>query len=279
MVTSRKCLLPFAPTVFSHRGGSLERVENTLPAFRYSANMGEDIVLEMDCHLTKDGKAVVFHDQDLVRLCGVQGTIEDYNYDDLPPLLIRPELSDNPDITSDPDSTRIPLLTTVLDAFPNHTMQIDVKHGPLPLVRQVGRAILDRNRSHLTVWGSFRSDVGDMIEKEFGDQIPRFLTIPKAGRAFALWSVGLLGWMEIREAAFVMPNVKWFMWPGFLRGLNRKGVAVILFGIPGGGINTVEGFEEARRAGANGICSDRPTLLREWLQVNKLRRVEDAFDD
>ena len=133
-------------------------------------------------------------------------------------------------------------------------MQIDVKIGPSELVKQVGQAIIDRKREHLTVWGSFRTAVGQMCEDQFGDRIPRFLTMPKAAKALALWSVGLLWTMEFREAAFMMPNVKWAMWPGFLRGLNQKGVAVIMFGIPGGGINTVEGYEAAKIAGANGIC-------------------------
>jgi glycerophosphoryl diester phosphodiesterase len=80
----RKFGLPFAHALMSHRGGSLEFVENTLPAFRYSTNLNVDI-LEMDVQLTKDHEVVVFHDDDLMRMCGVRGRkISDFKYQDLP---------------------------------------------------------------------------------------------------------------------------------------------------------------------------------------------------
>ncbi|KAJ3390653.1 Lysophospholipase D gdpd1 [Entophlyctis sp. JEL0112] len=102
----------------SHRGGSLERIENTLPAFRHSAEMEVDI-LEMDVYLTKDGKCVVFHDDDLGRLCGLPGKkISDFYYRDLPPLLVPGALSHIAEqLNSDPDGRRIPLFEEVLDEF------------------------------------------------------------------------------------------------------------------------------------------------------------------
>ena len=49
------------PLVFAHRGGGGLFPENTLEAFKYSAEMGVD-VLELDIHGTADGKLVVMHD-------------------------------------------------------------------------------------------------------------------------------------------------------------------------------------------------------------------------
>ena len=58
------------PILSAHRGGSFERTENTLSAFKHAINLGINL-LECDVHLTKDGIVVVAHDADLVRLCGV----------------------------------------------------------------------------------------------------------------------------------------------------------------------------------------------------------------
>ena len=56
---------------FAHRGlHDLERgvVENTLPAFEAACRAGYGV--ELDVRLTRDGQAVVFHDDNLARLCG-----------------------------------------------------------------------------------------------------------------------------------------------------------------------------------------------------------------
>ena len=38
-------------------------------------------MIELDCHLTKDGKVVVCHDPDLFRICGISCNISELNYD------------------------------------------------------------------------------------------------------------------------------------------------------------------------------------------------------
>ena len=39
--------------------------------------------MEFDVHLTADGELVVFHDDDLRRMCGVDGAVEDHTYAEL----------------------------------------------------------------------------------------------------------------------------------------------------------------------------------------------------
>ncbi len=48
--------------------------ENSLAAFREAVQLG--LAIEIDIHLTADGQVVVFHDSDLHRMCGVDGTVE-----------------------------------------------------------------------------------------------------------------------------------------------------------------------------------------------------------
>lgn len=43
-ITKMNSGLPFPHTYMSHRGGSREWVENTLPGFRYSASINADIL-------------------------------------------------------------------------------------------------------------------------------------------------------------------------------------------------------------------------------------------
>jgi len=53
----------------AHRGGGEERVENTLAAFKHAYDEGINF-MELDLGMTKDGKVIIIHDEDLERMCG-----------------------------------------------------------------------------------------------------------------------------------------------------------------------------------------------------------------
>ena len=57
------------PVVLAHRGDSKRFPENTMPAFESALKMKVDVI-ETDIHITKDGVVVIWHDDDLTRLCG-----------------------------------------------------------------------------------------------------------------------------------------------------------------------------------------------------------------
>lgn len=58
--------------------------ENSMKAFSRAVEMGYPI--ELDIHLTKDGRIVVFHDDNLKRMTGVDKKINELTYDELSKL-------------------------------------------------------------------------------------------------------------------------------------------------------------------------------------------------
>ncbi|MBR4471489.1 MAG: hypothetical protein IKS54_09305 [Erysipelotrichaceae bacterium] len=81
---SRKAKMkPFEEVYLTHRGffNNVDIPENSLPAFRKTArnHMGS----ELDVQLTSDHKLVVFHDDDLKRVCGVDKKLIDCTYEEL----------------------------------------------------------------------------------------------------------------------------------------------------------------------------------------------------
>lgn len=66
-------------TLIAHRGYSSEFPENTMPAFEGALDIGVDYI-ETDVQMTKDGRLVLFHDDDLQRITGLEGAISDYTY-------------------------------------------------------------------------------------------------------------------------------------------------------------------------------------------------------
>lgn len=57
------------PEVIAHRGESADAPENTLAAFRLAWERGAPAI-ELDVHLTRDGKLIVSHDADVKRITG-----------------------------------------------------------------------------------------------------------------------------------------------------------------------------------------------------------------
>ncbi len=69
---------------YAHRGlhdNESEAPENSMAAFRKAVEAGYGI--ELDVQLTKDRIPVVFHDETLNRVCGVDGKVRDYTYEQL----------------------------------------------------------------------------------------------------------------------------------------------------------------------------------------------------
>ena len=78
-----KNIKEFINKPFAHRGyfDNKEIPENSLEAFKLAIKYGYNI--ELDVHITLDKKIVVFHDDDLNRMCNIDKKIEDCTYEEL----------------------------------------------------------------------------------------------------------------------------------------------------------------------------------------------------
>ena len=73
---------------YAHRGlHDAHTPENSLTAFRRAIEQGYGI--ELDLHRSHDGRLVIMHDSELMRMCGVRGTIEEHTYAELRRLRLK----------------------------------------------------------------------------------------------------------------------------------------------------------------------------------------------
>lgn len=75
---------PLRGWYYAHRGlhdNESEAPENSMAAFRKAVEAGYGI--ELDVQLSKDRIPVIFHDETLKRVCGVEGNVRDYTYEEL----------------------------------------------------------------------------------------------------------------------------------------------------------------------------------------------------
>lgn len=80
----REQMEPLKKHYIAHRGlfdNSSDNPENSIAAFKKAAENGYGI--ELDLQLTADDRLVVFHDVDLLRMCGAEKNLVDCTYDEL----------------------------------------------------------------------------------------------------------------------------------------------------------------------------------------------------
>lgn len=146
--------------LYAHRGlhdGNDKVAENSLPAFQRAVDAGYG--MELDVQLTKDGRLVVFHDETLKRVCGIDRRLSDMSYEELRAVPL-------------PDGTPIPTFDEVLALVDGRApLIVEVKyHGDIPAT---AKATCDRLRSykgaycvesfHPVAMGYFRKNAPDVI--------------------------------------------------------------------------------------------------------------------
>jgi glycerophosphoryl diester phosphodiesterase len=101
------------PLAFAHRGGAAEGDENTADAFGRAVALGYRYV-ETDTQATKDGVAVIFHDDTLERMLGIDRLVSDVTFADLRAARVG-------------GAAVVPTLAEALDAWPQVRFNVDVK--------------------------------------------------------------------------------------------------------------------------------------------------------
>ena len=78
--------------LIAHRGIHTKYRENTLPAFRRA--IIEGYTIELDVHLTTDNKVIVYHDDNLKRLTGINKEIKKCSYQEIQNIIKVPTLEE-----------------------------------------------------------------------------------------------------------------------------------------------------------------------------------------
>ena len=87
MISSKKKLknMSFLKNkIIAHRGVHINAAENSLEAFKLA--LKKEYIIEFDVHLLKDNTIVVFHDDNLKRMTGIDKDLKDCTYDEIKSL-------------------------------------------------------------------------------------------------------------------------------------------------------------------------------------------------
>jgi glycerophosphoryl diester phosphodiesterase len=146
--------------VTAHRGYSAKAPENTISAFKAAADAEADYA-ELDVQLTKDGQVVVFHDDDLKRITGIDGTIGDKTLAELKGLDAGKWFSD------DFAGEKIPTLEETMKAIDAKIkLNIEIKDSPnlTELSEKVATILTEQNWTKKAVVTSFKTEALKTVE-------------------------------------------------------------------------------------------------------------------
>jgi glycerophosphoryl diester phosphodiesterase len=233
----------------AHRGGAIEHLENTMPAFQACVALGYRY-LETDVRVTADGVLVAFHDAVLERVTDAEGRIDQLPWSVVSKARI---------------GGREPILRLedLLGAWPDVRFNLDIKAAGVvaPLVRtvrrmKVGDRICLASFSDARV-AAARRLLGPSVCTALG---PRGV----AALRLASYRPRASGLVRVQAGCAQVPlqlGGRALVDERFLATAHARGLQVHVW--------TVDTPEEATALldlGVDGIMTDRPAMLREVLE-------------
>lgn len=218
-----------------HRGAPRRHLENTLPGFEEAVRLGADAV-ELDVHVTADGKVVVHHDPDLSR------RVEPRALAGKPISAITSADVSSVDLGS---GARIPLLSDVLALLRGRAfVYVEVKAGDIQAVADV----IDASGAACAIH-SFDHDA-IVAALQVAPHIPR-------GILFDRWPESVSAAVNRTQARDVWPKAS-LTTRERVEEIHALGCRVIVWTV-----NDAARARELAASGVDGICSDDLTLL-DW---------------
>ena len=236
------------PRIFAHRGFSANSSvldENTVAAFQSAISLGAAFI-ETDTQATSDNVAVLFHDNDLSRLCGIDAKVSEISFSELQSFKL-------------PNGSSIPSLQNVLEEMPEVKLNIDIKAGNA--IRPTVQAIETTQAHDRVLVSSFSSYRRRKALRLLSKPVA---TSGSMAEVLAIWAsqrlAGGLGLASIGSKidAIQIP-VRYgpinFLDPKLINNLANHDVEVHYWTL-----NTEAEIQSALAAGASGIVTDRTDI-------------------
>jgi glycerophosphoryl diester phosphodiesterase len=240
-----------AAFIVGHRGDRAEAPENTMPSLELA--MDDLDFVETDVRLSRDGVPVLFHDTTLERVTGKREVVGELDLSELRRLDVGAWYGD------DYAGERMPTLDEFLEALAGReTARALVELKADWRVEEV-RTVVDLIERHglrgRVVLQSFSLETLFAVQR-VSPTTPRIMLIrelPAEPVALAE-RLGVIGFGTTAASVTAVP--------GALVALHEAGVAVLCYTL-----NSNDHWQEVSALGVDGIITDQPSELDEWLAV------------
>jgi glycerophosphoryl diester phosphodiesterase len=236
--------------VVSHRGEHLAHPENTLPAFEAAIDAGADF-FELDVRTTSDGRLVLIHDGTVNRTTGGTGKVRELTFDQIRALDAGAKF--DPRFTG----TKVPTFEEGLNlAHGKIGVYVDCKElSPADLVAALKKADMLKN---VVIYGDPGFLKGVLALE------PSLAAMPEAGNAARLEKLAVD--LNLRVAAFDKGDFK----DDVIAVAKRLKLKIYVDRL--WDADKPEFWQDAVDRGADGIQTDHPAALVEYLRAHGLHK-------
>lgn len=286
------------PILIAHGGGNREFPDNTLEAFYNAYSVDENVMMETDVSITRDGVVILSHDTTLDRKTNVTGSIADWNYSDLIEQKVdfgytnptedgvlsgeRVHFADDSGVEKYPTDVEYPegveprdekvFLATTLEelitAFPENRINVEIKQSGqtgLCALAEVLRLLEEYDAFDRVVLASFHEEIYDefrRVQKE-GEVPESFMYSPAYNGVIRFYVMQLF-----RVDEFFGDGMCVFQLPMEEMGITLASKGFVKaahrnnLAVHYWTINEVEDMEKLIDIGADGIMTDYPHRLK-----------------
>ena len=293
------------PLLIAHGGGNGEFPDNTLEAFYNAYSVDENVMMETDVSITRDGVLILSHDTTLDRKTNVTGEIADWDYSELIAQKVdfgytnptedgvlsgeRQHFTDENGVEKYPTDVDYPegveprdpevfLATTLEDllaAFPNNRINVEIKQsGELGFraLAEAVRLVEQYDAFDRVVFASFHEEIYDEYQRmqEAGQVPEEFMYSPAYDAATKFFVLQLL-----KLDVFFGDELCVFQFPMEEKGFNLATESFTSaahkhnLAVHYWTINDPEDMRHLIEIGADGIMTDYP---------HRLKEVYDSFE-
>ncbi len=287
------------PLLIAHGGGNGEFPDNTLEAFYNAYSVDENVMMETDVSITRDGVLILSHDTTLDRKTNVTGEIADWDYSELIAQKVdfgytnptedgvlsgeRQHFTDENGVEKYPTDVDYPegveprdpevfLATTLEDllaAFPNNRINVEIKQsGELGFraLAEAVRLVEQYDAFDRAVFASFHEEIYDEYQRlQAAGEVPEeFMYSPAYDAATEFFVLQLL-----KLDVFFGDELCVFQFPMEEKGFNLATESFTSaahkhnLAVHYWTINDPEEMKLLIQIGADGIMTDYPHRLKE----------------
>ena len=287
------------PLLIAHGGGNGEFPDNTLEAFYNAYSVDENVMMETDVSITRDGVLILSHDTTLDRKTNVTGQIADWDYSQLMEQKVdfgsinptedgvlsgeRVHFTDENGVEKYPTDVEYPegveprdekvfLATTLEDlliCFPNNRINVEIKQsGELGFkaLAEAVRLVEEYDAFDRVVFASFHEEIYDEYQRmQAAGEVPEaFMYSPAYDAATKFFVLQLL-----KLDVFFGDELCVFQFPMEEKGFNLATESFTSaahkhnLAVHYWTINDPEDMRHLIEIGADGIMTDYPHRLKE----------------
>uniref|UniRef100_A0A8C6EZA0 Lysophospholipase D GDPD3 n=1 Tax=Marmota marmota marmota TaxID=9994 RepID=A0A8C6EZA0_MARMA len=218
----------FCPRLVAHRGGELGE-ELAATGGRVNAMTQRADLLELDCHLTRDGVVVVSHDKNLSRQSGLNKDVSSLDFEELPLYKEELEVYFSPGHFAHGSDRHMVSLEDMFQRFPQVPMSVEIKEKDEELIYKIADLVRRFDRNEITIWASEKSSIMKKC-KAANPEMPLSFTISRGFWVLLLYYLGLLPFIRIPEKflfCFLPTIINRTYFPFSCSGLNQLAAVVL----------------------------------------------------